>query len=99
MNRFRRPSLSESRPKINAPTICPIRYTVAIKPTDVDDIASVSLSARTPATELAMVISRPSKTHATPSAITILVWNETKAVGRFGRGRGFGTSTPVLLRW
>src|SRR5690348_12719704 len=44
-------------------------------PTAVEDMFSVSGCARAPATELAMVISSPSSTHATPSAMTSRVWN------------------------
>jgi LCP family protein required for cell wall assembly len=41
----------------------------------VDDRASVDFSVRTAATAPATVISRPSRTHAVPSAMTIRVWN------------------------
>jgi hypothetical protein len=75
MNSFRRPSRSDRRPNTRAPTTSPTRYTVAIAPTAVDDMCSVSALVKAPATELATVISRPSRTHATPSAMTILVWN------------------------
>src|SRR3954451_15141680 len=75
MKRLRRPSLSDSRPKNSAPTTSPARYTVATKPTAVEDNASVSGWVSVSATELATVISRPSRIQATPSATTMRVWN------------------------
>src|SRR6476619_1849685 len=75
MKRLRRPSLSESRPKNNAPTTSPARYTDATSPAAVEDSPSVSGWVRTSVTELATVISSPSRIHATPRAITIWVWN------------------------
>src|SRR5690349_23685394 len=75
MKRFRRPSLSDNRPKNSAPMTSPIRYHQAMSLTAPADMLSVSLSVRSAPTLLAMVISRPSRIHATPSAITSLVWN------------------------
>src|SRR6478609_1469537 len=75
MKRLRRPSLSDSRPKKSAPTTSPAKYTLAMNPTAADDNASVSGWVSVSATELATVISRPSRIQATPSATTILVWN------------------------
>src|ERR1700753_4050713 len=75
MNRLRRPSLSDSRPKNRAPMISPIRYQDAMLP-DWDVVrCRVVLSVRSGTTLAAMVISRPSRTQATPSAITSRVWN------------------------
>jgi hypothetical protein len=73
MNRRLRPIASESRPKTNAPNTSPARYTVATAPTAVEERSSAAGVLSTPATELATVISRPSKIQATPSATTILV--------------------------
>ena len=70
-----RPSLSDSCPKNSAPMTSPIRYQVAMSATALADMCSVLLWVRVGPTLLAMVISRPSRTHATPSAITSLVWN------------------------
>src|SRR5438132_8272002 len=75
MNRFRRPSLSDSWPKNRAPMTSPIRYQVAMSATAPADMFSVLWSVRSGPTLLAIVISRPSRIHATPRAITILVWN------------------------
>src|ERR1700733_14431542 len=44
-------------------------------PTAVDDRPRVDLEVRSPAIELAIVISRPSRIQATPRATTIRVWN------------------------
>ena len=74
MNSLRRPSLSDSRPKYSAPTTSPARYTVATRPAAADERPSVSGFVRMSVTELATVISRPSRIHATPSATTIRVW-------------------------
>ena len=73
MNRLRRPSLSDRRPKNSAPTTSPARYTVAIRPTAADDSPSVSGWVSVSATALATVISSPSRIQATPSATTIRV--------------------------
>ena len=70
-----RPSLSDSCPKNSAPMTSPIRYQVAMSATALADMCSVLLWVRVGPTLLAMVISRPSRTHATPSATTSLVWN------------------------
>ena len=70
-----RPSLSDSCPKNSAPMTSPIRYQVAMSATALADMCSVLVWVRVGPTLLAMVISSPSKTHATPSATTNLVWN------------------------
>ena len=75
MNRFRRPSLSESRPKNSAPMTSPIRYHQAMSPTWPAPRFSVFFNVKSGPTLLAMVISRPSSIHAMPSAVTSLVWN------------------------
>ena len=75
MNRFFRPSLSESRPKKSAPMTSPIRYQVAMSAAPPTDKCRVAFSVRSGLTLLAIVISRPSRIHATPSAITSRVWN------------------------
>src|ERR1700755_3313038 len=75
MKRFFRPSLSDSRPKKSAPMTSPIRYHQAMSLTAPADMLSVFLSVRSGPTLEAMVISRPSRIHATPSAITSRVWN------------------------
>src|SRR2546423_13586346 len=75
MKRFRRPHLSDMRPKNSAPTTSPARYTVAISPTCVEESPRVSGLVRVSATALATVISRPSRIHATPNAVTSRVWN------------------------
>ena len=75
MNRFFRPSLSDSCPKNRAPMTWPIRYQVAMSATALADMCKVLPNVRSGPTLLAMVISRPSRTQATPSAITSLVWN------------------------
>src|SRR3954452_8704224 len=46
-----------------------------MKPAAAEDRCSVSGLVRTEVTELATVISSPSRIHATPSAMTIRVWN------------------------
>src|SRR3954454_6415244 len=46
-----------------------------MKPAAADDRCSVSGLVSTEVTELATVISSPSRIHATPSATTIRVWN------------------------
>src|SRR5580658_2991327 len=74
-NRFFRPSLSDSRPKNSAPMISPIRYQVAMSAAPPADRCSVLLSVRSGPTLAAMVISRPSRIQATPSAATSSVWN------------------------
>ena len=53
----------------------PMRYQVAMSATPLADMCSVSGEVRLGPTLLAMVISSPSRTQATPSATTILVWN------------------------
>ena len=75
MNRFLRPSLSDSWPKNSAPMTSPIRYQVAMSATALADMFSAAFWVSSGPTLLAMVISRPSRTHATPRAITSLVWN------------------------
>jgi hypothetical protein len=75
MNRFRRPSLSDSLPKNSAPMTWPIRYQVAMSATAPADMFSVLARVRSGPTLAAIVISSPSRTHATPSAVTIRVWN------------------------
>src|ERR1700751_1206446 len=75
MKRLRRPSLSDSRPKKSAPMTSPIRYHQAMSLTAPADMLSVFLSVRSDPTLAAMVISRPSRIHATPSAVTSLRWN------------------------
>src|ERR1700728_1956273 len=75
MNRFFRPSLSDSRPKYSAPMTSPIRYHQAMSETLPAFMLSVDFNVRSGPTLLAMVISRPSRIQATPSAITNLVWN------------------------
>src|SRR5579863_8205021 len=75
MKRFFLPSLSDRRPKNSAPMTSPIRYHQAMSLTAPADMFSVLCSVRSDPTLAAMVISRPSSIHATPSAITSLVWN------------------------
>ena len=75
MNRFFRPSLSDSCPKNSAPMTSPIRYQVAMSATEPADMCKVLLWVRSGPTAAAIVISRPSRIQATPSAITSLVWN------------------------
>src|ERR1700742_361064 len=75
MNRLRRPSLSDSRPKNSAPMISPIRYQEAMLPACEVLRWSVALSVRSGTTLAAIVISRPSRTQATPSAMINRVWN------------------------
>ena len=75
MNRFLRPSLSDSWPKNSAPMTSPIRYQVAMSATELADMFSVFFWSRYGPTLLAIVISRPSRTQATPSATTSRVWN------------------------
>src|SRR5579875_3411501 len=75
MNRLRRPSLSDSRPKNSAPMTSPIRYQEAMLPACEVVRWSVFLSVRSATTLAAIVISRPSRTQATPRAVTIRVWN------------------------
>ena len=75
MNRFLRPSLSDSCPKNSAPMTSPIRYQVAMSATALADMCSAAFWVRSGPTLAAMVISSPSRTQATPSAITSLVWN------------------------
>ena len=75
MNRFRRPSLSDSRPKNSAPMTSPIRYHQAMSLTAPADIFSVFFNVRSGPTLAAIVISSPSRIQATPRAITSLVWN------------------------
>src|SRR3954464_8888750 len=70
-----RPTLSDSRPKKSAPTTSPIRYTVAMSPAWVEESPSVSGWVSLSTTALATVISSPSRIQATPSAITMRVWN------------------------
>src|SRR5580693_1170709 len=53
----------------------PIRYHQAMSETLPADIFRVLCSVRSGPTLAAIVISRPSRTHATPRAITSLVWN------------------------
>src|SRR5580704_13450553 len=89
--RFRRPNESDNRPKIRAPTTSPTRYTVAIEPTAADERWRVFESVRTPATEPARVISRPSSTQAVPSARTSLVWKRLH--GSLSRRAGIWLST------
>src|SRR6185437_16099755 len=75
MKRFRRPSLSDSRPKKRAPITSPIRYHQAMSLTAPADMFRVFLSVRSDPTFAAMVISRPSRIQATPSATISRVWN------------------------
>src|ERR1700683_2908305 len=75
MNRFLRPSLSDSRPKNSAPMTSPIRYQVAMSAAPATDKCRVAFSVRSGLTLLAIVISKPSRIQATPRAITSLVWN------------------------
>ncbi len=75
VKRFLRPSLSESRPKNSAPMTSPIRYHQAMSPTWPAPRFSVLCSVRSGPTLLAMVISRPSRIQATPSAMTSRLWN------------------------
>src|SRR5271165_1122224 len=75
MNRFFRPSLSDSRPNTRAPMTSPIRYHHAMSETAPADMLSVLCMVRSGPTLLAMVISSPSRIQATPSAITSRVWN------------------------
>ena len=95
MNRFRRPSLSESWPKNSAPITSPIRYQVAMSATAPADMFMVLLSVRSGPTLLEIVISRPSRIHATPSAITILVWKRDH--GRRSIRAGIRLLIPGLL--
>ena len=57
MNRFFRPSLSDSWPKNRAPITWPIRYQVAMSATAPADMFSVLLRVRSGPMLLAMVIS------------------------------------------
>src|SRR4051795_6796778 len=75
MNRFLRPSASDSRPNSSAPNTSPSRYTVAIAPTWVELRPRVSVLFRMAPTAPAIVISRPSRTQAVPRARTMRVWN------------------------
>src|ERR1700753_191303 len=75
MNRFLRPSLSDSRPNTSAPMTSPMRYQVAMSAARPADRPRVFLSVRVALRLAAMVISRPSRTQATPRATTIFVWN------------------------
>src|ERR1700756_5117661 len=75
MNRLRRPSLSDNWPKNNAPITSPMRYQVAMSAAELAESPSEVFSVRSGLTLLAIVISSPSSTHATPSAVTSLVWN------------------------
>ena len=73
MNRLRRPSLSDSWPNTRAPMTSPIRYQVAMSATELADSPSDAFEVRSGPTLLAMVISSPSRTQATPRATTIRV--------------------------
>src|ERR1700722_18889440 len=75
MNRLRRPSLSDSWPKNSAPMTSPMRYQVAMSATELADSPRAALWVRSGPTFAAIVISSPSRTQATPSALTNLVWN------------------------
>src|ERR1700734_1571270 len=55
--------------------ISPIRYQVAMSATPPADMFSVLFRVRSGPTLAAIVISRPSRIQATPSAITSLGWN------------------------
>src|SRR4051794_26830075 len=75
MNSLRRPHASDRRPKMSAPKTSPSRYTVPVaRPTELEDMWRAWGSLSVAAIELATVISRPSRTQATPSAMTSLVW-------------------------
>src|ERR1700728_4443756 len=75
MKRFLRPSRSESWPKNSAPMTSPIRYHQAMSATAPAPRFSVLCRVRSGPTLAAMVISRPSRIHAMPSATTSLVKN------------------------
>ena len=97
-NRLRRPSRSERRPKNSAPMTSPIRYHQAMSATLPADMFSVLCNVRSGPTMLAMVISRPSRIQATPSAITSLVWNRdqgSRSIRAGMRLRMEGVSVPV----
>ena len=108
-NRFLRPSLSDSWPKNSAPITSPIRYQVAMSATEEADMCSVLFRVRSGPTLLAMVISSPSRTHATPSATTILVWNLDHGSRSIRAGirlripglavSGVAVIAPSLMRW
>src|SRR4051794_38365150 len=75
MNSLRRPHASDRRPKMSAPKTSPSRDTVPVaRPTELEDMWRAWGSLSVAAIELATVISRPSRTQATPSAMTSLVW-------------------------
>ncbi len=71
MKSFFRPQRSVRRPNRSAPTTCPIRYTVPVKPTSSDVMPRVSLK---PDAETSW-ISMPSKIQLTPSPSTTIQWN------------------------
>src|SRR5215469_2208719 len=87
----------------------PIRYQVAMSATALADMCRVLFRVRLGPTLLAMVISRPSRTHATPSATTSLVWNLDQGSLSIRAGmrlrmpgllavRGVVATAPSLLR-
>jgi hypothetical protein len=51
------------------------RATASVNPTSVDDMPRVAGLTSSPVTELAIVICKPSRTHAAPSPATMRVWN------------------------
>jgi len=67
--------LSDSLPNTSAPTTSPTRYTVPIEAARTVDRFSVLAWVSLPLTELAIVISRPSRIQAVPSPSTSRVWN------------------------
>src|SRR5262249_21296201 len=75
MNRLRRPSLSDNCPKNSAPTTSPMRYQVAMSAAALAESPRDDLSVRSGPTLVAIVISSPSSTQATPSAVASLVWS------------------------
>ena len=97
MNRFRRPSLSDRWPKTSAPMTSPIRYQVAMSATAPADMFSVLLSVRSGPTLLAIVISRPSRIHATPSAITSRVWNRDHGSRSIRAGMRLRSPSPLAV--
>src|ERR1700677_44362 len=66
-----------------------------MSPTALEDKARVFLLCRMSATSLATVISSPSSIHATPRAITILVWKPD----HFNRSSRAGISVRIVPGW
>jgi hypothetical protein len=75
MNSLRRPSLSDIWPNTTAPITSPTRYSVPIDAACVVDRPRVVGWFSLLATELAIVMDRPSRTQAVPRPSTRRVWN------------------------